>query len=62
MNRNRKSINLSLGFIKREIKEQERNPMVCLITALCLGDQTIPPGTPVSVFFNSVTSEAIIRN
>lgn len=36
--------------------------MVYLINALDLGDQTIPSGTPVRTFFNSVTSEAIIRS
>lgn len=33
-----------------------------LINALCPGDQTIPPGTPVSTLYNGDTSKAIIGN
>lgn len=40
VSRTRNSFDLSLGCTKREIREQERNPMVCLINALCPGDQT----------------------
>lgn len=36
--------------------------MVCLINALCLGDQTIPPWIPLSTLFNGETYEAIIRD